>query len=281
MRRFLIALAAVLGTVLAGAARNDSIVRPVLSQYMFELGSAHLADTYLTPLRYSGWRAALSYGRMQAMRFSPDRWVMSLDGRLSLDRTVNPAGNAAMWAIDFRPSWSMMRRFTLPAGFTLSAGGKVELGLGALYLARNGNNPVAAQASLTVGATALAAWNGRVGRLPLTLSCRPSLPLTGVFFSPDYDELYYEIWLGNHSGLCHAAWLGNYFRFDNLLAADLHFGATTLRLGYRAEVFSSKVSGIVSRRVTHTFVIGVCTEWLSLRAGARRTPDARIVSALY
>ena len=36
-------------------------VRPVLSAYGVEAGSAHLADTYLTPLHYNGWHTALTY----------------------------------------------------------------------------------------------------------------------------------------------------------------------------------------------------------------------------
>ncbi len=271
------------GTVNAAGRTSDTtaIVRPVLSSYMFELGSAHLCDTYLTPLHYSGWQGALTYDRMQAMRFDPERWVMELGGRLSLSRSLNPAGNTAMWAISLNPHWSMIWRHRLPHGLTIGAGPRLDLDVGALYLARNGNNPIAAKAALTIGATALAAWNGHIGRLPVTIAYQPSMPLAGAFFSPDYDQLYYEIWLGNHSGLCHAAWPGNYFRLDNLVTADLHFGATTLRLGYRCDIFSSKAAGIVSRHITHSFVLGICTEWLSLRAGARRTPDARIISALY
>ncbi len=263
------------------AAETDSVMRPVLSQYMIEAGSAHPCDTYLTPLHYSGWQGALAYERMQAMRFDPERWVMALGGRLSLGRALNPARNAAMWSIAFNPHWTMLWRHRLPAGFTVGAGGRVEALAGALYLARNGNNPVAARGSLTIGAAALAAWNGRIGPLRLTLAYRPSMPLTGIFFAPDYDELYYEIWLRNHRGLVHGAWPGNYFRLDNLVTADLHFGATTLRLGYRCGIFSQRASGIVSREVAHSLVVGICTEWLSLRADRARTPDARIISPLY
>jgi len=282
LRRILSAAGLLCLTAATAAAQPaDSIVRPVLSQYMLEAGSAHPCDTYLTPLHYSGWQGALAYERMQAMRFAPERWVMALGGRLSLGRALNPAGNAAMWSISFNPHWTMLWRTRLPGGFTLGAGGRVDLLAGALYLARNGNNPVAARGALTIGPAALAAWSGHIGRMRLTLSYRPWMPLTGIFFAPDYDELYYEIWLGNHSGLVHAAWPGNYFRLDNLLAADIHLGATTLRLGYRCGIFSSRAAGIVSREITHSLVVGICTEWLSLRAGSRRTPDARIISALY
>lgn len=281
MRYLLSIIIAFVALLPSRAVEADSVVRPVLSAYMVEAGSAHVCDTYLTPLNYSGWSAAFSYERMQAMKFDPERWVMSLDGRISAGSTNNPARTACIWQIDFRPSWSMMWRKSLAGGFSIAAGGNVGADLGVLYLARNGNNPASVRASVTIGVTGMALWNGKAGRLPLTLRYKPVLPLAGAFFAPDYDELYYEIYLGNRKGLAHAAWPGNFFRLDNLITADLHFGATTLRLGYRCEVFSSKASGIVSRNISHAFVLGVTTEWLSLRAGSRRTPDSRIISSMY
>lgn len=261
---------------------NESqLLRPVVSAFMLEYGSENIRDTYLTPLKYKGWNAALSYERMQAMRFNPERWIMQLDARLSLGRMLNPAYTSLMWQFAFSPSWSMMWRTRLPMGFTLAAGGNIGADIGAIYLPRNGNNPASAKASLTIAATAMAVWNGKIGRLPLTVRYQPVVPLTGVFFSPDYDELYYEIWLGNHQGLSHCAWPGNFFRLDNLLTADLHFGNTTLRVGYRCNIFSGKSGNIVNRDVAHCFVLGVATELISLRAGTSHTPDARIISSLY
>lgn len=280
-RSIVILLSALLSSMAMYSNEPDSaVIRPVLSTFMVEGGTSFIRDTYLTPLQYKGWTAALSYERMQAMKFNPDRWVMQLDGRLSAGRSLNPSKTALMWEIGFRPSWSMMWRAKLPHGFTLAAGGNAAAHLGVLYLPRNGNNPASAKASVTIGATGMAVWNGKIGRLPLTVRYQPKLPLIGVFFSPDYDELYYEIWLGNHQGLAHCAWPGNFFRLDNLLTADLHFGATTLRIGYRCEFFSGKSGDIVNRNVSHCFVLGVSTELISLRAGASRTPDARIISAL-
>lgn len=268
-----------IGTNPDDSCRNT--LRPVVSTFMIDAGANYLRDTYLTPLEYKGWDVALSYERMQAMKFNPEKWVMQLDGRLSVSRTINPSHTALMWEAGFSPSWSMMWRKRLQYGFTVAAGGNVSGHLGLLYLPRNSNNPASAKASLTVGATGMIVWNGKIGKLPLTLRYQPKLPLTGVFFSPDYDELYYEIWLGNHKGLAHCAWPGNFFRLDNLVTADLHFGATTLRVGYRCEVFSGKAGEIVTRQTTHCFVLGVSTEIISLKAGSRRTPDAKIISALY
>lgn len=267
----------------ASALETDSVkpLRPVAAAYTFEVGSAHLADTYISPLKYDGWSAAFSYERMQSMKFDPDRWIMRLSASVEIDRTRNPARNAVMWMGSIDASWGMLRRWRLPWSLTVAAGGSTGIDLGCLYNDRNGNNPASAKAAWTVNATAMAAWNVTLGGLPVTLRYQPTVPVTGVFFSPDYGELYYEIYLGDDSGLAHCAWWGNYFAMENLLTADLRFGGTSLRLGYRNRILSTKVNHITTRVVTHAFVIGLSGEWLSLDPRRPFNRSARVISALY
>lgn len=283
MKKLLI-LGAMLGGALCGFARGEAEpepLRPVLSAYTARIGSQHTADTYISPIRYAGVGFGFGYERMQAMKFNPERWVMDLRLDASGAHTTNPAGNGTIWQAGLSAGWGMMHRWQMPQGFTLYLGGTTDLDLGMLYNVRNSNNPVAAKASWTVGVMGAAAWNGRIGRLPVCLRYQATMPLTGIFFSPDYGELYYEIYLGNRSGLVHGAWPGNFFRLDNLLTADLRFGATIVRLGYRLDYNSSKACDIVSRGISHSFVVGFASEWISLSASRTHEPDARIISALY
>lgn len=266
----------------ARAQEAPEALRPVFAAYTAEAGTAHLADTYLTPLKYSGWHAGLDYVRYQAMRFNPDRWVMSLHGNLGLDRTHNPAGNATMWGAMLRLDWSMMHKWRPVRGLTLALGGATGIEGGCLYTARNGNNPASARGAWTLSVTGYAAWQVKLWRLPVTLMYQPAMPLTGVFFAPQYGELYYEIYLGDRHGLVHGAWPGNRFGLDNRLTADLHLGATNLRIGYTGHILTSEVNHIVTRTFTHAFSIGVSGEWLSFnpRKGLPKT-DARTASAIY
>lgn len=257
--------------------------RPVTAAYTLGVGSAHVCNTYLTPLHYDGIGISLDYNRYQAMGFDPEHWLMQLSGSLVFDATENPARNADMSGLHLRLGWAMMHRWRIAAvsGLTLCAGGSTDLNVGALLLARNGNNPAQAEAAWTIGATAMATYNIRIGRLPLTLLYQGRMPLTGVFFSPDYGELYYEIYMGNHKGLVHAAWPGNYFRLDNLLCADMHLGNTTLRVGYALDAFSSKAGGIVARNISHRLVLGVATQFVTIGRSRGIDPHARIISAVY
>lgn len=264
-----------------GADSCASVVRPVLSAYTAHAGSAHVAETYLSPLRYSGQAFGLGYERMQAMKFNPERWVMDLRVALEGTHTLNPTRNATIWGGDFEIGWGMMHRWRPSPGWSLYLGGSTDIDGGLSYSERNSNNPVAARASWTVSVLGAAAWNGTVGRLPVCVRLQSRLPLTGVFFAPEYGELYYEIYLGNHHGLVRAAWPGNFFRLDNLLSADLRFGATIVRLGYRLDINSSKASDIVTRRISHCAVVGFASEWVSLSSRRSNIMEARIISALY
>lgn len=245
--------------------------RPVTAAYTMEAGWSRLANTYLSPVHYNGWYLGLDYRRYQAMGFAPREWVMELAGNASASRGQNPTKSGTMWDFTLNVSWSMMRKFHIMPSLSLGVGPGVGLDAGALYNPRNGNNPAAAKGALTINAAAYAMYETRLGRVPVTLTYRPTLPVAGAFFSPDYGELYYEIYLGDHSGLCHAAWPGNRFVLDNLVTADLKFGATWLRVGYHGRIFSSKVNDIVSNSFTHAIVLGVSGEWLSINP--RRKAD--------
>lgn len=253
-------------------------LRPVYSAYQVAVGTAHVADTYLSPLRYKGIAFGFDYHRHQAMKFDPEQWVMQLRIGIEANITHNLVKNADMYGGGVRGSWCMMRRWRLPESITLGIGPGTTLSLGALYLERNSNNPVSAKASWTVDASGFASWRTKVGRMPLMLSYQADLALLGAFFAPHYGQLYYQIYLGDHKGLARCAWPGNFFSLGNLVTADMTFGATTLRLGYRCNILSTKASHIVCRQTTHEVVVGICTDWISLRHG-KAPSNTKIISA--
>ncbi len=282
MRCFTIIWLLVAVAFVAHGADSDSVtvVRPVNASYTLGVGQGCLTDTYLSPLKYDGQAFSLDYERRQAMKFDPRRWSMRLAGRLEMMHTQNSPRNTTLWDIGLKLQWGMTRRFTLPHDLTLAAGGSTSLYLGCLYNSRNGNNPVSAKASWTVDLTGYAAWRAKIGSLPVTLTYQPTLPVAGGFFSPDYGELYYEIYMGNHSGLVHPAWWGNYFAMENLVTADFHFGATALRVGFRSNVLSTKVEDINTRIISNCLVLGVSGDWMSLDPRRNYSSALRIISAL-
>lgn len=149
---------------------------------------------------------------------------------------------------------------------------------GAYYLLRNGNNPVEAIANLSLGLRASASRPFKIGKLDVLVSDIVNLPSTSIFFSPEYGETYYEIYLGNHSGLAHAGWWGNNFRINNLLSATLDFGRTSLSLGYRFNAYNQWACHLNTKIISHAFVIGVVPGGIGLKKKAREIPTETIYS---
>ncbi|MDE7142451.1 MAG: DUF3316 domain-containing protein, partial [Muribaculaceae bacterium] len=112
---------------------SEPPLRPVNSAFMLSAGSSHLADTYLTPLKYDGWNAAFRYERMQAMKFDPDRWRQQLRVGIEMNDAENPARNATMQYLNLAASWGMIRVWELPAGVRLGLGGSTGIDLGVIY----------------------------------------------------------------------------------------------------------------------------------------------------
>lgn len=277
--RILCLVAAILPSLCVSAAEADTLSRPVTQVYALEAGASTMLDTYLSPLHFRGQSYALTGEWSKAMPFSP-RWTMTFDARAGLDTGLSPSGASLMCGLDIAFGWGMARRWTLPCRLTLSAGAACGFDGGVLYLPRNTNNPAAAKFYAGLSLRFGAAMPLKLGKLNLLLSDRVVLPTAGAFFSPAYGESYYEIYLGNHSGLAHFGWWGNHFGADNLLSVDFDFGRTAMRLGYRYRLTTSYVNHINSQVATHAFVIGVIPHGLGLKP-RRPAAAARTISALY
>lgn len=250
---------------LSGSAPVGVLSLPVTSVYAVEIGKISILDTYLSPLEYTGTSVALSGLWKKAMPFDPVRWTMNFDADIRLARTLNPAKLASEYMFSTSFLWGMNRRWQLPFDIQLSAGASAGISAGVIYLPKNSNNPASAKCSVSLALQTEVSRKFSIGRLPVVISDRVYLPSLSVFFSPQFGESYYEIYLGNHSGLAHCGWWGNFFCIDNIFAVDLDFGKTAMRVGYRFNVRSSYVSDINSKIMSHMFVIGVIPHGLGLK----------------
>lgn len=263
--------------------KDDTIqtIRPVYSSYQLKAGTSHHTDTYLSPLKYSGWTVGFGYQRLQAMKFDPLNWVMQLTIDVDFHRSLSPSHNSTMLFGGVDASWAMMHRWRLPKRFSLGIGPAISLNAGCYYLSRNGNNPASAKAALTLDASAYATWSTRIASLPVTLRYQGQLPVIGAFFSPDYGELYYEIYLGNKSGLAHCGWWGNYLSYTHSLSADLRFGSTSVKIGYEGRYLTSKANNLVTNAITHSAIVGISGEWISINPNRPLSNLTKSISATY
>lgn len=262
---------------------DERPLRPVATVISAQYGHASVLDTYLSPVRYGGHAMSLGYEAQQATGFAPERWTRQLSVGIDYDYTHNPAGNHTMHSLIVDGRWGMMRRWrdVLTPGLQFQLGGATQLRGGVLYNANNSNNVASARIHWNVGLLGQAIYNTHIKRLPITVRYQAALPVMGVFFAPDYDEAYYEIYLGNRRNLAHLGWWGNRFDLDHMLSADLHLGNTILRIGYRNRVSTSWVNNISTRDMTHYIVIGLGGEFLNIGVKNRNKLNNNIISSVY
>lgn len=259
------------------------IERPVNSAFTFDIGGAQILDTYLTPIKYTGMNMRIGYERMQVMKFSPLHWISQIDAGIDYQKVKNIPRTRTMHSLMLEFQWGMMHRWHIDClqGLQIMAGGSTRFRGGALYNAANSNNPVSAKLHWSINMQGMAVYNTHIRNLPITLRYEATLPFIGAFFSPEYGQSFYEIYLGDRRNIVHCGWWGNRFDMRNLFTVDLHFGRTSLRLGYRGEIETSFVNNLNCHFFTHSAVIGISGEWLTLRPGEKTIEKARIISALY
>lgn len=249
---------------------SEKPLRPVTSSVMIGGGALRLTDNYLSPFRTSGWNSAISVERIQASRWRPDKMSLRMAGSLELGRTHTlGTTNGVVWRsmlhIEAGPVWKLPEWF---GNVSMAAGTQFELDAGADYRPANGNNPVAAQAAISVAPAVLLQWRTRLFSLPMCVGYHASLPLAGVFFAPEYGELYYEIYLGARKGLAHFAWPGNRLSYHHLLYADFQFGATAVRIGYDMRGLTQSANHLATNVLSNMLMVGITTTRISLNPSA-------------
>ena len=228
-----------------------------LSMLTLDAGYASIHDSYLTPITYDGLDLGLA---LDVTRLINDhRWLWQLQVGADYNYVENNAKNNDLHKVMGDISFNMQHAWqgVLHPRLGFSAGPMAQLRAGIVYDAVNSNNPVTVRAHWNLGATGMAWFNTRMWRIPVTLRYQVQLPVAGVFFAPEYDESYYEIYLGNHKNLAHLGWWGNRLDMTNYLGADLHLGKTTLRIGYRSRLEHWNVNHLHVHDVTHALVLGI------------------------
>lgn len=254
----------------AAATLSDSVadsLRPPRVTFTLGVGQMRVRDTYLSPVTYIGPEVSLGYEHHQVCGFGSGNWVRQLNVGMDYAYADNPAGNHHEHALVVSGQWTPMRRWrhvwwqplTLTAGPMISARG------GVLYNTSNSNNVASAHAQIATGVMGSIRWSMQLWGKDIDLRYQASLPALGVFFAPDYDEAYYEIYLGNHSGLANFGWWGNRFDLSHELTADVHLGGTILRLGYRGEAHRSDINHIKVRQFGHQLVVGLGLDFITLK----------------
>jgi hypothetical protein len=92
-----------------------------------------------------------------------------------------------------------------------------------------------------------------------------NLSAFGVQFSPEYGQSYYEIDLRTDNKLVHLASFRNQLILRNQLSVEFPFDFCTLRLSYLSWVYETRINGLNTQILSHSFGIGFSRNFFSVR----------------
>lgn len=282
MKNYLLFLLFSLSPLLLTGQENTTI-RAVTSSTILSIGGSDVLDTYLTPLDYRGIYLGLLNERLQVAGFGNMNWINQQKIWAEYTSNNNDAQNGLVATGFLGYSWGSMRRYHVAEGLTLMAGPYIAAEAGFIYNLRNGNNPASAKLSIETGGSVMAVYQLKCfPRFPITLRYQASLPVMSVFFSPHYEQSYYEIFsLGNTSGIVKFGSFHNRFDLNNMFTADFPIGALNLRIGFQSKIHNTHVNDIKTRRISNAFMIGFSKEFLPFNRKKPSVSPERIVNALF
>ncbi|MDO5571955.1 MAG: DUF3316 domain-containing protein [Bacteroidales bacterium] len=232
-------------------------LRTIVSSTTIGMGNSDILDTYLTPLDYKGWSLEIRNERMQAAKKGNGNRINQQLIWGDYSSNSNQAENGMIISCFGGYSFGTLWKKHISKDLILLGGGYASAETGFIYNLRNGNNPASAKLSLNTGITGMALYRLNIKSMPITIRYQCSIPIFGCFFSPHYEQSYYEIFsLGNWDGIFHAASFHNQFNMDNYVSFDIPISSLSLRIGYLNTIRNTNVNEIKNRKVNHSFVIG-------------------------
>ncbi len=251
-------------------------VDPVNQATLLGIGKAFLNDTYLSPLRYSGISISLMHDRIKGTPHFNGSLLLQQQFLIQTAITKNPTASASEYYGDL--DYRLTGFYPLFAGSNLRlyGGGGWEASLGGIYNVRNSNNPGSLKVSTNFNLSAMAIYNWKI----FTFRWQLSTPFAGMFFSPEYGHSYYEIFtLGNNKGTVHFGSFHNQQALRNYFSVDVPVHNITLRAAYLGDYYNTNVNELVTRIVSHQFMIGLVVE--SLNFGGKKVRDNPSLPSVY
>lgn len=233
--------------------------KTITNQKMVGVGYNALQDTYLSPEHYGGVELRyLSHTLRQKDSCSTARLIIN-EGYISQCGTRSTKGNVLAGAYHFQYGalWQVLQSGVGQNGrFTLRAGGQAEALLGVIYNPRNSNNSAQMRALMDVGPVAVASL--QLSRR-VTIDYEASCPLFGLTFSPNYTQLYYEIFtLGHYDHNIVPTTIISTPSLRQQLSATFRFPRLSVTVGYLGDYRQQQVNNLKQHYYSSVFMIGLC-----------------------
>lgn len=248
-----------LWTLLLMAALPASAQEKIITRsQMLGIGGSNVLDTYLSEERFTGF--GFSFLATVERQRPEHRWstLMEHEANFSSNKDRSRSQHQLEGAYNFYwgklYSWQLMDK-----RLTLQVGGLGNVSLGFIYNTSNGNNPAQARAHLNLMPTGVATYRFQLFHRQMAARYELALPLTGIQFSPNYGQSYYEIFnRGNYDHNVVVTTFVSAPEWRQLLTLDAELSRhITLRIGYLGNIQQSKVNNLRQHIWTHRFLIGI------------------------
>lgn len=235
------------------------INKVITNSQLVGIGSVNALDTYLSAETYTG--KELRY-ISHSTRENPTRWSRALIHQAEIFTTHNRSDNNNILGgfYNFQYNWQyrLLSAAVGTGSIKIKVGGGIDSRLGFMYNTRNSNNPAQAYGQLNIAPNAEVAYHFRLWKRPFQLRYELQIPLTGLMFSPNYGQSYYEIF--SKGDYDHNLVITTPFSSPSLrhtLSFDFTLRHTTIRIGYLGDYQQAKVNGLKQHVWSHLGVIGI------------------------
>lgn len=235
----------------------DSTELNVTHATMFYGGVSSQQDTYLTPLRYTGYQLSMLH---EGLRMT-SLWQGRVSGQslvqLNFTSSSSDSGKGSYLGGQVHYDYALHYNWLLGERWRLMVGPQLGGTLGVLYNARNSNNPAQAIANVHLNASAAAIFRFPFCRREAAVRYQTDFQLLGVMFSPNYGQSYYEIFVlqqPDHNVIATLPWKA--LRWRNQLTMDIPLRRSSIRYGLFLDSQSSHVNNLVHADFTAGFMVG-------------------------
>ncbi|GHV57892.1 hypothetical protein FACS1894182_07990 [Bacteroidia bacterium] len=230
-----------------------------LTYQSFSIGSGKTSayDSYLSPLKYSGWNIGLMGEQMKIGKRLNGRLATQHLFNLEFADTQNPSGSANAYVASLEYDYGLYYRLNPIRKIQLYTGLQGDLLLGVIYNTRNTNNPANAKVNLNLNLSAMAIYSFSIKRQLIRLRYQINMPFVGALFSPEFGQSYYEIGLGDGTTLVHFAAWHNRLAIRNILSIEVPFNSCTLRLTGMNWLYETQVNDLKTQIVSNSVYVGL------------------------
>jgi hypothetical protein len=220
-------------------------------------GTGNVYDSYLSPLKYSGKNVKLRHEQMKMTSWMNGNIAAQHLFNIDYSWSKNKTETASYYNGIINYNYGLFYRFNPAEKLQVFAGTQVDGLLGFIYNTRNGNNPATGKFHLNLNLSAIATYKLKIKSQPLFLKYQLSLPFTGIMYSPQFGQSYYEIGLGDNKDLVHFSSFHNYLAFRNNLSIEIPLNWITFRFDFVNSFYETRINDLDTQIYTNTFCVGI------------------------